>query len=690
MTHYLQHVENSNNLSTLFNTIDEVDLWPLIWIVVTEDDTEGNYYPLIILRGLTSHYRKLQDKASAEKIITFILEKSKDEIIFSAVEETILNNANEFGDLVAKKIHRLLETRYISGLSSDSEFIVIKAMEGTVMFPLLRGNDALLLRSIGLLISEFPEIPIDPSDPAYLTVKAIKLLGHCFDKKPDNEDIRLKIESLLECENFAVKSEANFSVGIINLYAGFRATEENQFLEYLQTANEFFIKSYANENRTDAHFFSAIISFFLSLLTGVLTDLTHFVSLAKGYLLERLLLIGRSNPVYSLAREESLSGLIFTLENWNKTISQAAYWPNITPGLHKLAELYASARELEVLDGLSNTAANTSVKLVMLPTVMSQLIKVQNISSKLTEILSDQEWRNLASQPEIDFYEMLLRELPKISHPKELAAVDLIQIRTAASKAKPWIADLINKLLMEGKRTEEILISILDSTYEDEIIEKLGSSANQAVNEISEFLINSLSSLLNWDLTIERNRIRWSGLKNSIIVSANFFHQLYIADSSSETAFLFAKPDGKGEDAVEKDLEDYFYKAAKWFERVKVEKQPKDLTPGRPDLAFRTLGDYIFPVEVKKEEKDISKENIRLSYMAQAQTYASSQNQLSFLFVLDVTKKHIGTPLSNHLNFCYVDRNPVSGDVLDYVAVFIFPANRLSPSAHSWQRKKET
>ena len=686
----LRRSENLGIPSHFFENFHETELWPLIMAVLSQEDQEGFYYPLTIMRGLENFYKKAQDKKSADEAILFVLEESKDDLIFSAAEEVLLFNAKEFDEMFAKKIHRILEMRYLNAMSSKNEFIANKALEGAVMFPLFRGNDGLLLRSIGLLISEFPEIPDDPTDPAYLPVKAIKLLGRCFDKRPDNQEIYFKIESLLGFENHAVKSEANLGIGVVYLYESFKAREVDEFQINLQKANEYFIKSLEYENRTDASFYSAIVSFFLSIMTGVVKDLSQYINLAREYLYERLMLIGSSShSVSSVAVEEKLSRLIFFLEDWRETISQAPYWPNITPQLSKLAELYTSVRELDAYDDLAKAAANSSFDLVMLPTIKSQLIQVQNITSKIVEVLNDKEWRSLASPSEIEFYEMLVSELSKVSSPKELAAVDLSKIRTAASKANPWIANQIDKQIDEGKSIEDILLGIIDNNQEEQILGKWGNSAYQASNDVVEKLQKSLSSLLNWNLDEERNRIRWLSLKNAIKASANFFHQLYIADSSPETSFLFAVPNGKGINATEKDLEDFFYKNVRWWQDgVKVEKQPRDITPGRPDLVFRGINDFIFPIEVKKEEKDISRENIRQSYIAQAQTYASSQSQISFLFVLDVTKKQVGTPLSDQLNFCYVDHGLAGGEVLDYVVVFIFPANRLSPSDHSWNRKK--
>ena len=114
-----------------------------------------------------------------------------------------------------------------------------------------------------------------------------------------------------------------------------------------------------------------------------------------------------------------------------------------------------------------------------------------------------------------------------------------------------------------------------------------------------------------------------------------------------------------------------------------VERQLKNETPGRSDLFFRWVHGVNFPIEVKVENKDISPQNIKQSYLAQPHLYATTTSQVSFLFVLDVILKN--QPGKFEADYWYIDSLDNSDtDYPIYVIVVIFPANRFRPSDYSW------
>lgn len=680
--------EETNNPNLVFSMFSEEDIWISSHLVLEKKD-ESNDPALIFTRLIASQYSKIKDKDSANSFLLYILQITQDDLIFEAAEGALVKFSSEIDDKLLISFHRTLETRYIDAIESNRTFIAIKALEGAVMLSILNGNDSLLLRSVSLLLNDFPAQPTDPDDPAYLCVKAIKLLGRCFDKRPDIKDIYAKVESRIDCDNYAINNEIQFNLGLMLLYDAFRELNQEELIAKFKKSRDYFIQAANCDDRSDAYFFSEITKFYIAYFEENLTGCTFALTSAKEYLIERMMLVDPMQSPYSNEFEENLYKIIFSLERWITILSHATEWPNIKPPLSNLANAYKLIREMEICEGITNSAVNLSLNYVMLPSIQSQLFRVQNIVSKLSEVLSDQEWRDDTSDSEIMFYELLLEEIQRTPIPKDLTAADQSRIRAAVAQTKPWFLKEFDELLNSGKTDNEVLIILSESILEEK--ELWGISDDQVANRISRNIISSLYEYLKWDIRDRSNKLRMIGLIHCVKIVAKYFRMLFTANREKEFLFLFAKPSGSGENATETDLQNHFYSSQRWQERVSVEKQPNNTTPGRPDLAFRCAENYLFPVEVKRESEDISRENIHNKYVTQTQSYGSSQNQVSFLFVLDVTHKELGTPLSDIENYCYIDGISTNRDgIQDYSIVFIFPANRYSPSEHSWKKTRKS
>ena len=151
-----------------------------------------------------------------------------------------LSYAKEWEESLARKFYKTFEETYENTVNEGDQFIARLALEGAVMLPMYRVDDGLLHRAIGLLLDEFPPIPSDPGDPAFLPVKALKLLGRCYDRYPQDSSIAKKVQETIGCANYAVDLEAHFILGIIKLYDAFRTTDESSFLNELNVANNLF------------------------------------------------------------------------------------------------------------------------------------------------------------------------------------------------------------------------------------------------------------------------------------------------------------------------------------------------------------------------------------------------------------------------------------------------------------------
>lgn len=96
-----------------------------------------------------------------------------------------------------------------------------------------------------------------------------------------------------------------------------------------------------------------------------------------------------------------------------------------------------------------------------------------------------------------------------------------------------------------------------------------------------------------------------------------------------------AEDGGKGRDAKEEDLQHALWQSLRdRFGRV-VEDERTPFGGGRVDLCV-TFPEGQFPVEVKREFTNVSREHFRQVYLFQADRYAATANRVTFLIVLDL------------------------------------------------------
>jgi hypothetical protein len=308
---------------------------------------------------------------------------------------------------------------------------------------------------------------------------------------------------------------------------------------------------------------------------------------------------------------------------------------------------------------------------------MSEFIEIQEIKAKLQNNLGDPDWRRSATQYELEFYELALDQLSK-SPPNEIAAARFEEIRAAAELMNPEFADIIIELQKKGHNIDQTLFHVLKDRLKATEGEVFNLASTNPALEICKKIVPKLRNLLNW----ETNGIHWNSLSITIQLLSNFYHHICITDKKEDTSFLFAeKIGGLGANAKESNLEKYFI--SKMEGMCTVERQLKNETPGRSDLFFRWVHGVNFPIEVKVENKDISPQNIKQSYLAQPHLYATTTSQVSFLFVLDVILKN--QPGKFEADYWYIDSlDNLDTDYPIYVIVVIFPANRFRPSDYSW------
>jgi hypothetical protein len=653
------------------------------------DDPEHQYQlGPTLLQGITEAFLRIQDRNAAQQTLLYAIQSASDDFAYLAAQQAILEHALDWNKNIARAFFNAFETRYYD-VVNESLFFAQVALEGAVMLPIYRDDPQLFYRSFSFILDGFPPLPIDADDSALLPVKALKLLGRCYDYRP-SDDILAKAQTCLGCANYAVDTEARFLLGIISLYTAFQSNDEISFLTALERAEKYFVgAAMSQENRTDAELFAILTQCYVLLLTHTPgSDLALKVSQAQDIVMERLLMLGGTNPVLTGELEFQFVHMVCLLVQWTEDLTEATRWPDLRVSFQRLAELYTAARIYDETKGLGSKIGQRTQALIMLPFLQGKFLQIQEIQVKLTTILMSTTSKDILTDAERAFLALILRTLQESPSPKARAATDLKWIRVAAeqehSSLLPWLDDLQNN----EQDSVEALIGLIGKflALERSLDHDLTLSEGP-VKEIVEKLENELKLALNW----KTDSPPWKYLVYAIRLTARYLVRMYrisVGDALPEDVqFLFAKEKkgGLGKDAREGHLEAHFYRTMDIATFLgSIEHQPQSIAPGRPDLSFCFPGGIRFPVEVKAEASDIRHTAIDEQFVAQAQSYAAGIHGVSFLLILDLTTKKRGDVLPHVTEYCYLAHRPVANTSRnDYVVVFIIPANRLLPSQHS-------
>lgn len=683
--------DERHNPGSLFSHVPEENIW--IYATTILDDPESSYLLApTLLQGIGEAMPFLSNHSAASSILLHALQYSHESLVYQQAQHVVLQYAKTWEKPAVRRFFGIFEEGYLEVKDGGNQFLARLALEGAVLLPIFREENALLHKAIGLLLEDFPAIPGHPSATADLVVKAIQLLGQCYDQYPHDKAIVAKIRECRGSANYTVAAEASFVTGIIALYEAFQSSNETDCLEALIQAELHFHNAYTStENRSDAELFSTVtkcyVLFFQSAPASLIIDTIHQ---AQHILTERILLFGNGEQSQTAEDEFRLVQLLLQLERWATTLADITQWPDLKLSLQILADAYAAVRTTTATSHFMEQIERQTQHMIMLPYVSGKFLQIQEIIAKLTRILSDTEWRQRSSVSEREFCELLLQTLRDVSSPKERAATELEKLRVAAEHTNPALAASLAQIQKSEKMISDGVVELARQYLHHQPLPATELPVNEGpAKEICQRLLAELKEKLGWDTSTKL----WIYLSYAIRLTVFYLIRLYRTTpgeaAPTDVSFLFAEGirnlKGKGQRAVEQDLESHFYNTMYIANELgAIERQSQSIAPGRPDLNFR-FGDIIFPIEIKREFSDISQEHIYKSYIAQPQSYAAALHGISFLFLLDLTPKPLGTPLRNVVDYCSIEHRPATqATQKDYVIVVIFPANRPRPSDHSW------
>lgn len=672
--------------AALFQVLPEAIVWEESERVFTDQDL---LYAVgvTLAQAIGESLDRIVDHDAATRALGIALRPTTYSLVYHYAQAAVLANAANWDSAAATRFFDLFKAGYRQNSGDGNAHIGTLALTGLTMLGMIRNEARLYNKALGLLLSDFPPLPDEPDIPAPLGCAALHLLGRCYDFQPQEAAIPSTIEAYVNHANREVAAEAMYNLGLTRLHDAFRAPNEASLRSGLLEARALLSGVIqAEENRTDAQLLYHVVNCYLAFMTGEPREfVTHAATEAREVFIERVLYMEPGESAAKAMLEWSLVQLLNWLAVWLLEMEDATSWPDIVPPMQILAGVYSGIRGLEPTPGMVGAAARAAQSYLLPPAIPVQFYRLQNMSRKLQKLLAEPRWRRAASAQEVEFYEVVLKQLQSVS-PKADAAASLGTVIAAAQRSSPVLAEEVQGMVDSGIAADEILENLL--------IRLLPSGSETAVDPLFAELFGRLAGDLRRWLRWDERSPQWADLL--VALGSVVRYSLWVARTGSRLVdaegitFLYAKDSsvkGYGQAASESNLETNLQK---WIALndygLRLDRQPEGRVPGRPDLMLVTAHGFSFPVEVKREFKDISHEHIRSAMLTQPQMYAAAAHQVAFQLVLDLRDKSPaqGFEPINIANRCYIDRvDTAATTYADVVVVAIIEGNRHLPNEYS-------
>jgi hypothetical protein len=546
------------------------------------------------------------------------------------------------------------------------------------------------------LLVRMPEGFVEEPGRRYHLVAAAKAIGR-VDTLANQADLRALIRAWAESGDAAVQAEARMQLALIALSDALLANDREELLLRLGEARAAFERTAASEEqRPDARLFAAALSALLSFarvsdLSENLASVLDRVSETRHAFLGGGLASSRSVRVAL-----RLSSLVGALERIRTLLETAEGWIHFDEGVLEVATLLADWRSspspTAVEGALSKLAFEPTAPSVgvLLARSVSQL-RMQNVIDALTrtgaraDVLAAARLvaRGLAGQNEAL---NLLRSQPVARRVQKLAA----RVNADPATFLPGLLDAIDTS---------------DPTYLRRMLPRLAAlpldhpdaySGDPTVDALARDILADMHQILHpYDST------RWARAVEVLIMLLGHIQE--IRDTLPD--FTLCDADGGlGQHASERHLQDSVYRRLRErFGHCAVYEGTR-IGGGRPDNGV-AFPECRFPIEVKHDFTNVSRDHVKVAYLAQADAYAASTDDLAFVLVLDLRDQNKNRHSSNASKVAprslyslhegaWVDTLPadksVTGARSKCVVVLLVPGNRPRPSSTTAYSRRPT
>jgi hypothetical protein len=516
---------------------------------------------------------------------------------------------------------------------------------------------------------------IEDDDDIFVLTAKIKYLYFLNEKLAlNNQSIINQLDNLRFHQNSEISSEANYYMGLHQLFSGNSSTERETFYKSIEHAKLYFKTSYeSTENRTDALLLSEICRLICNAFQSISN--TKIVKNIKSLILDRKL-----SYIYQEIPDIELFLYQISLSIHNIASSNPYEWLDIQKEINNLCslhyELFDRKFSNECLVGVS-PFVDRSKKYIVQPLYListkQHIGAIKKISadseddkvSKFCQYLigSYESNSEIKKKPEIDVAITLGQVFPNISSQKIEEDLNEINSNDISSLIR-----LTNQYHVELQQID-FLISVTGNSTGDEIFHSLISKIKTKIPDYPDHKLLDYKIILS-DLI--RYMLRAASKKRS---GQDFFKFLYQSDAS--------------ENDLQESILAHLEMASGASKRYRSE-TPEIADGGRVDILFESDNATI-PIELKKTDKKPSNDTIKDNYLGQAQTYCYPHDQLGFFVLLDNSSKleERESPINDirelfnlvHMKPYYDFDTEIKAP--NYIITIVIPGNKVTPSMRS-------
>lgn len=458
-----------------------------------------------------------------------------------------------------------------------------------------------------------------PSDDTDFLRRAAKIVGVAFSHWRDKELVEV-LRKLAQLE--AVRPEAAFELGMAILAEAMDKADNNAAATAFREARDWFGESTGvSEHRPEASLYLDSLDLLLSFHSGATSASFDTVSArVQQHAFEQHAYSGGSGPPWLGARQTEAacwSALASAVAGLADTLDEPSWWEPKAVIEEALLSVYNAGRSILRRD------QHGGVEAMVRPRIRASVATQAGQAHQVRRWLQQNATHEWASEA---------RDL--------IAQIDVFIEQSGKSK---------NPLEAASDRTSLAAIIARSNIPEEKRNVLFGVVAN-AVSLQLDNLTNAEVDVIERCCNVAREHTDYSANANGarlfdtvLLWLVRFiFNRLELTRGDDLTgAYLFERDDGSlpHEDELQMD---FFRWVATYASGSDLE--PTNIASGRADIRLRS-GPERLVVEVKREEKDCSFEELSKSYAAQTTDYQNVSIRLGVLLVLDLaTPNREGTP----------------------------------------------
>lgn len=498
---------------------------------------------------------------------------------------------------------------------------------------------------------------LKPSHDRYELLTAARLIGH-LDALERDAGLRNKLETFAQADDLLVQAEATHQLALLHLGDALRTTDERGLLIHLQAAAAGFARAQQlEEQRPDAALLAGLVSALLAFLdvatnpAGAAEKLhVLHIQLDTTWRTVTVHDVGYASPLqrrlvsWVLRVTAALRTAADAATDWESWLDRILV--DLAQGYARIrADVTALAEAGQVPRAVPDLADR--VYAASLGPVLRRAVTLQRLSRLRLE---ESEARGESGVTRgLEALEAAARAAPHLEPPPQDPQ---IQAKFAELAAKHgWSSEVLWEKFTDALRHGSVdhfiqqlhLTTPLPFPHEG----PLGGLLD--VDEVVRPVILQAAHVLQ-----SYPPERWTRLLEVLVEIVRF-----VQDERERLPDYMrsAEDGGKGRDAKEEDLQHALWQRLRdRFGRI-VENERTPFGGGRVDLCV-TFPDGQFPIEVKREFKNVSREHVREVYLFQADRYAATAHRVAFLMVLDL--RHHG-PRKRRRNDPPADPTPPPG-----------------------------